>query len=308
MNFSKLGLPTLSIIQTSSLAGMALLSSFSLPCHSAEVDKRRSEIFNEVRTMIHDDELARQITEIRLKREKFSSISAKQTFIAANSTTERNINTPVKIIEPKHHDTTPMRNEDRFNYPSGHGFHAGIGNRIAIGYSEKTTNYLAVRAEVSGLNTFQQSKNVNDTKEMNLSLGAYLDWFPTDSSFRLSAGVNINRMRTTLNGISGSNVNINGKQVSLGSNVYNVEFKFPTVTPYVGIGFGDFHNSDAGLHVYGDFGLMLGKYDAIAKTSVVGNQGVTTSDVDAELNHLRKSLYKWNFIPTATVGLTYRFN
>ena len=76
----------------------------------------------------------------------------------------------------------------------------------------------------------------------------------------------------------------------------------------MGIGFGDLNNSDEGLHVYGDFGLMLGKYDATAETSLVGNKGITTSDVDAELSKLRKNLYKWNFIPTATVGLTYRFN
>jgi hypothetical protein len=246
-----------------------LIYGLSITSYASSLDERRQIALNEVREIVSDEDLAKQIADIRLKRELAQEAQAKRAYV-------------------------------------------GVGSRIAIGYSEKINEQLAVRAEISGLDSFEQSKYVNETnfqfKEKNLSLGAYLDWFPTDSSFRLSAGVNINRMRTTLNGISGSNLNINGKQVSLGSDVYNVEFKFPTVTPYVGIGFGDFNNGDAGLHVYGDLGLMLGKYDAVAQTSLVGNQGVTTSDVDKELNNLRKSLYKWNFIPTATVGLTYRFN
>jgi hypothetical protein len=144
-------------------------------------------------------------------------------------------------------------------------------------------------------------------KEKNLSLGAYLDWFPTNSSFRLSGGVNINRMRTTLNA-NGTIVNINGSQVNVGSNVLNVDLKFPKVTPYVGVGFGDRNDGGIGFHFYGDLGLMLGKYDAVATTSLVGSQGVKNSDVDTELNTLRKNLYKFTFIPAATVGLTYRFN
>jgi hypothetical protein len=114
-------------------------------------------------------------------------------------------------------------------------------------------------------------------------------------------------MRTNLTGI-GSTVNINGSEVSLGNRRFDVEFKFPTFTPYIGLGFGDRNDAGEGLHFYGDLGLMLGKYDAIASTSLIGSQGVKASDVDAEMNNLRKSLYKWNFVPTATVGLTYRYN
>lgn len=243
--------------------------------NASELDGRRAEILREVRETIQDDEMAKQIVEIRLKRE-----------------------------------AQKLTNEKKSN-PSTQDAYVSAGSRIAIGYAQKISENLAVRTEVSGLDSSVQTKSVNNTnyrfKDKNLSIGAYLDWFPTDSSFRLSGGVNINRMRTTLNG-NGSTVNINGSQVNLGPDVFNVEFKFPTVTPYIGLGFGGRNNDGEGLHFYGDFGAMLGKYDAVATTSLIGSQGVKTSDVDTELNNLRKSLYKWDFIPTASIGLTYRFN
>lgn len=243
--------------------------------NASELDARRAEILKEVRETIPDDEMAKQIVEIRLKREAQEITDSKK---------------------------ATFSKQDAY---------VSAGSRIAIGYSQKISENLAIRTEISGLDSSMQTKNVDNTsyrvKEKNLSLGAYLDWFPTESSFRLTGGVSINRMRTTLN-TNGGTASINGSQVNLGSNVFNVEFKFPTVTPYIGLGFSDRNDAVEGLHFYGDFGLMLGKYDAVATTSLIGTQGVQSSDVDAEINNLRKSLHKWNFIPTATVGLTYRFN
>lgn len=253
---------------TWSVAAATLCMSAS--SRSSEIETRRSEVLQEVRETIKDDELAKQIVEIRLKREaKSEAFADKQ------------------------------------------AAYVSVGSRTAVGYSQKISKNIAIRTEVSGLDSSEQTKGVDSTnyrfKEKNLSLGAYLDWFPSETSFRLTSGVNINRMRTTLNSNS-STVNINGSQVNLGSDVFNVEFKFPTITPYIGLGFGDRNDAGEGLHFYGDFGLMLGKYDAVATTSLISAQGVKASDVDAEMNNLRKNLYKWNFIPTASVGLTYRFN
>ena len=241
--------------------------------YSSELDAKRTELLQEVRETIKDDEMARQIVEIRLRREAQKLANDKQS-------------------------------------PPKQAAYISVGSRIAIGYSQKIGTNLALRAEVSGIDSVEQSKTVVNSNyrftEKNLSLGAYLDWFPTESSFRLTGGVSVNRMRTNLTGI-GSTVNINGSEVSLGNRRFDVEFKFPTFTPYVGLGFGDRNDAGEGLHFYGDLGLMLGKYDAIASTSLIGSQGVKASDVDAEMNNLRKSLYKLNFIPSASIGLTYRF-
>jgi ribosome-interacting GTPase 1 len=53
---------------------------------------------------------------------------------------------------------------------------------------------------------------------------------------------------------------------------------------------------------------MIGKYNATATTTLIGVQNVTASSIDAELTNIRKSLFKYSFIPTASVGLTYRYN
>ncbi len=65
--------------------------------------------------------------------------------------------------------------------------------------------------------------------------------------------------------------------------------------------------SDNGWSVYADLGLMFGKYDAYARTSMVGLHAVTASDVDAELNNLRTSLFKWSYVPVGAVGIKYRY-
>jgi len=241
--------------------------------YSSDLEARRKKVLQEVLEIIKDEEMAREIVEIRLKREAHKLENDKLS-------------------------------------PAKQAVYISVGSRIAVGYAQKIGTNLALRAEVSGLDSAEQSKRVDYTNyrftEKNLSLGAYLDWFPTESSFRLTGGVNVNRMRTNLTGI-GSTVNINGSEVSLGNRRFDVEFKFPTFTPYIGLGFGDKNDAGEGLYFYGDLGLMLGKYDAIASTSLIGSQDIKVSDVDAEINNLRKNLYKWNFIPTATIGLTYRF-
>ncbi len=146
---------------------VAFLFFCTTSANASKLDARRAEILKEVRETIPDDEMAKQIVEIRLKREA------------------------QEITDPK---KSTFSKQDAY---------VSAGSRIAIGYSQKISENLAVRTEVSGLDSSVQTKSVNNTnyrfKDKNLSLGAYLDWFPTDSSFRLSGGVNINRMRTTLN-------------------------------------------------------------------------------------------------------------
>jgi hypothetical protein len=114
-------------------------------------------------------------------------------------------------------------------------------------------------------------------------------------------------MRTKLNSKSNGVININSSQVSLGSNIFNVEFKFPVVTPFLGFGFIDRKIDSLGFGYFGDVGFMLGKYNAKATTNIIGVQNVTSSDVDNELSNLRKSLFKYSFVPIANFGLTYRY-
>jgi len=153
----------------------------------------------------------------------------------------------------------------------------GIGSRLSVGYSHRLNDSMSMRTEISGVNKSTSTKVVDGTSyqfsQKDLSLGAYADWYPTSSSFRLSGGININRMQTTLKGIPNSIVSMNGSQVNLGADALDVEFKFPKITPYVGLGFGNRKIQGGGLHFYGDIGLMIGKYDAVTRTNLVASKG-----------------------------------
>lgn len=236
-------------------------------CLAEDAIAFRQRILEETLLTIPDKELAKQIVEVRFSREYKA--------------------------EPSKH------------------VYVGAGTKFVAGAAFAFTNDLSLRLELSGLTPEQGNESYNGSTYLvsknNTSIGAYLDWYPTDSSFRLVGGISINSLNRSVNG-HGNNVVINGKRVNLSGDAFNVEYKFPRVTPYLGIGFGHRNLAKDGWDFFGDLGMMLGKYDAVATTSVIGTQGIQASDVDAEMNNLRNSLYKWNFIPTATVGLTYRFN
>jgi hypothetical protein len=113
-------------------------------------------------------------------------------------------------------------------------------------------------------------------------------------------------MQTRLQSVQGTSANINGKTFNTGTEVLDITYKFPLYTPYFGLGYQS-TASENGWSVYADLGLMFGKYDAHARTSMVGLNTVTLADVDAELNTLRGSLFKWSYVPVGAVGIKYRY-
>jgi len=195
---------------------------------------------------------------------------------------------------------------------SNKSFYVSIGNRFVLGYTWRKSLDFGVRTEVSGSSKSDANKNVDgstyDFYQKDTSFGAYVDWYPAQSNFRLTGGININDMRTRLGSINNGYLNVNGSQVALGGSTFNVDLKFPVLTPYVGLGFTSKNSDSLGINFYGDAGLMIGKYNATATTTLIGVQNVTASSIDAELTNIRKSLFKYSFIPTASVGLTYRYN
>ena len=285
---------------------------FSTSVFAIEESDYRSQVLKEVLNALSDKdkELAEQLVDIRLEQEKKLGISSS---LKPSKTQEETINrvpTESKSIEPQKSDAS-VEPKNLFPTDGTKDFYIAVGNRYVIGYSFVKSESIGFRTEVSGSSKSDANKYVDgtsyDSYQKNTSISTYLDWYPFSSNFRIAGGVNVNDMRTKLNGSSNSVVNINGKQVSLGANTFNVELKFPVVTPYVGFGFIDRKTDSLGLSFFGDVGLMLGKYSATATTTLISAQSVTSSDVDTELNNLRKSLYKYSFVPAANFGLTYRY-
>ena len=263
----------------------------------------RTNVLREVQSQLseHDKDLAEQLVDIRIQQERKLGIKPLiQTVISNNAATS--IGASASSTNSLQDQTKNIK--DNFIY-------SGIGNRWVLGYTWGKYGNFRVRTDLSGESSTDSNRNINGTfynyENKSISLGSYLDWHPFNSAFRLSGGIHINDMKTSLKGKTNSSVAINSNSIALGTNTFNVDFSFPTVTPYLGIGYNNISVDSPGFHFFADAGVMIGKYDATTTTNLIGSQNVTTADVDAEMNTLRNALFRNGYIPTANFGLTYRF-
>jgi len=184
---------------------------------------------------------------------------------------------------------------------------------LTLGYSQGLSDSLNLRMDYSTLgsrskNGWREGIDFSGSAKAK-SLGLYLDWFPGASPFRLTGGLNFNDTRaafsSTANNVTGS---INGRPVNLTGEYFNVEVKQPGVTPYVGVGYGfKPDKGKKGLGFVVDAGLMIGRFKTDYSTSMVGKQGITQADVDAEVAKVRDSVRKISVVPKLSVGMSYAF-
>ena len=285
---------------------------FSTSVFAIEESDYRVQVLKEVLNALSDKdkELAEQLVDIRIEQEKKLGISPSLKPSKNQEEANNRVPSDLRSIEPQKSDAS-VEPKNQFPTDGTKDLYIAVGNRFVVGYSFGKSESIGFRTEVSGSSKSYANKYIDGTTydfyQKNTSISTYLDWYPFRSNFRLTGGVNVNDMRTKLNGISHSIVNINGTQVTLGTNTFNVELKFPVVTPYVGFGLIDRKIDSLGFSYFGDVGLILGKYNATATTTLISSQSVTSSDVDTELNNIRKSLFKYSFVPVANFGLTYRY-
>lgn len=194
------------------------------------------------------------------------------------------------------------------------GVYAGIGfPGLTLGYDYALSSSVSLRGEYSGglslsRNGQRNGIDFNGNLKAN-SLGAFADWYPiAGNGFRATGGVTLNTTKATFNA-SGNNgtATINGKPVSLAGETFNVELKYPGLTPYVGIGYNSTHNDPKGWGFYVDAGVTIGKFNTTVSTSMVGKQGITQADVDAQTSSVRDSINKLSVVPKFSIGAIYSF-
>lgn len=179
---------------------------------------------------------------------------------------------------------------------------------VVAGYSMSINDHLGARAEVNHLNygrDFDTSDVKYDAKVKMQSLGVYADYFPfVSSGLRLTAGAMIGNDKVTghAKGENGT-VTINGQQYNAAGESLDVSAKFPTVRPYVGIGYG--HTARKGLGFIADVGVAYGK----ASVSLTASQGLANaagqSNIDAERQKAQDKLDKYDLYPVIKVGVGY---
>jgi hypothetical protein len=170
---------------------------------------------------------------------------------------------------------------------------------------------LGVRGEYAGglsVNKDGNQEGVNVIGNFKASrLGAFADWFPIGGGFRLVGGLTANDIKADLNGVGSGFSTINGKSVDMTGETFNVQVKFPSTTPYLGIGYGHQKSDTKGFGFYADLGVMIGTFTADTTTSLVNKKGVTQADVDAQTQKIRDSLSGLSALPSASLGLLYRY-
>lgn len=189
----------------------------------------------------------------------------------------------------------------------------GLPGLLTLGYAYPVTSSIGLRGEYAGglsVNKDGNQDGVNVTGAFKANrLGAFADWFPLGGAFRLVGGLTFNDIRADFNGVGTGNSTINGKTVSLVGETYNVRVKFPDTTAYLGVGYGHQKNDARGLGFYADLGVMVGSFTATTTTSLTSNpgSGITQADVDAQNQKIRDSLGSLSVLPSASLGLLYRY-
>ena len=194
--------------------------------------------------------------------------------------------------------------------------YAGLGapGIYTIGYAHPMGSSWGLRGDYAwGLNWSGSGSDNGVTYDATIKhrrAGLFADWFPFNGGFRLVGGVTANDSRMDFNAQGTGNATVNGNTVNMSGNYFNVQLKYPTAAPYLGIGYGH-QKADRGLGFYFDLGVTFGSYTAEVDTNLVGKTGskgaITQADVDAQKQAMNDSLGGYKYLPSVSLGLVYRF-
>lgn len=186
----------------------------------------------------------------------------------------------------------------------------GLPGLYTLGYAHPIASSWGLRGEyASGLSwTGSGTDNgVNYNASLKSSrAGLFADWFPFNGGFRFVGGVTANDMKFDVNSQGTGTATINNKPVNMAGHYFNMNLKYPTATPYLGIGYG--HQVAAkGLGFYADLGVVFGSFSADVSTDLVGQAGITQADVDAQKQQMNDSLGGLKYLPSFSAGMVYRY-
>jgi hypothetical protein len=194
--------------------------------------------------------------------------------------------------------------------------YAGLGlpGLYSLGFSQPLSNSWGFRGEYStglSLSGTGSDNGVNyDASLKSSRAGVYADWFPFGGGFRFVGGLTANDIRFNFNSQSNSTATINGNSVNMTGHYFNMSLRYPTASPYLGVGYGH-QTSTKGLGFYADVGVTYGSFTADVNTDLVGTSGtggtITQADIDAQKQKMNDSLAGMRYLPSVSLGLVYRY-
>ncbi len=180
---------------------------------------------------------------------------------------------------------------------------------LGIGYSHSLTPSAGVRIEgnYGRVSRELETDGVKYDAKIRLGgIGVIGDWFPSDAGFRLSGGLTWNDKKGSGTGRSAAeSVTINGRTYSLAGEELRGTVKFPTVMPYLGIGWGH-QATTRGWGFTADLGVLIGKPKA-SLTATPGLAAQAGADIEAERRELQREADKFKVFPVLKIGASYRF-
>ena len=188
---------------------------------------------------------------------------------------------------------------------------SGLGTTgLELGVAAKLGDSTGIHLDAELLNykrTWDNDGNSYDTKLKFRSLGVYGNYFLTER-FRLTGGVLLGSRKVTGTGVSsGGTITINGTTYAVAAgDSLTVDAKFPSASPYLGIGFGHADNGP-GLGFYFDVGAVFGKpkVKLTPSANVVAQAG--QANIDAEEAKLQDKMNKLRAYPAIKFGLSVGF-
>jgi len=186
----------------------------------------------------------------------------------------------------------------------------GLPGLYTLGYAHPVASRWGLRAEHATGLSWTGSGTDNgvsyNTSFKSSRTGLFADWFPFSGGFRFVGGITANDMKLDVNALGTGTANINNKPVNMAGHYFNMNLKYPTATPYLGIGYGH-QAATKGLGFYFDAGVVFGSFAADVSTDLVGQAGITQADVDAQKQQMNDSLGGFKYLPSFSAGMVYRY-
>lgn len=188
--------------------------------------------------------------------------------------------------------------------------YAGVGTLGGtLGYGYALGERSAVRIEGNYLDYSRSLNSGSEKYRGNLklgSIGAYYDLFFA-GPFRVTGGLLFGSNSFSGDVVAnGGTVTINHQQYSAAGQYAHVGVKFPSVSPYLGLGWG--HRPErGGLGFFGDIGVAYGSPTATLSVSNGLQLAAGSANLAAEQSSLQHDANKLKFYPVLRVGLDYQF-
>ncbi len=193
---------------------------------------------------------------------------------------------------------------------------------IGLGYAYGFNKHFGLRGDITTVGSYsinETSGKLSYDGDLKYNqAGIYGDWFPQSGNFRVTAGLQFRDAKVRGNGKANSAglIGIGDVEVmaDAGDRV-NAQIKFPTIAPYIGIGWGlNTAVNSPGWSFFADLGVTIGKpkvsmtvNDSLAGKLDAATGGNGQQEINKQIAELRKDANDIKIVPQLFVGVAYKF-